>query len=94
MSDGLGYAVRLAGGGDARAVGLDVQAEVLHLVAERAFPPGRPLALDLIVSDETLPLQGKAAGSKRRDDGRYAVKIRLHTLRRDQRARLSTLSWT
>ena len=59
-----------------------------------AFPPGRPLALDLIVSDETLPLQGKAAGSKRRDDGRYDVKIRLHTLRRDQRARLSTLSWT
>ncbi len=88
-----GYAVRLADGGAARAVGLELQAEVLHLVAERAFPPGRPLVFDLVVPDETLALQGKASGSKRREDGRYDVKVKLHTLRRDHRARLAALAW-
>jgi hypothetical protein len=94
VSDESGYAVRLADGGEARAVALELQAEVLHLVTDRAFPPGRPLAFDLVVQDEALALQAKAVGSKRREDGRYDVKVRLHTLRRDQRARLAALSWT
>lgn len=93
MSDDIGYEVRLAGGGEARAVLLEVQAEVLHLVADRAFPPGRPLAFDLIAADQRFALQGKASGSKRRADGRFDVKLKLHTLRRDDRARLAALPW-
>jgi hypothetical protein len=92
MSDGeLGFPVRLEDGTAARAVGL--AGEVLHLVTERAYPPGRPLAFSLQVAEATMALQGKAAGSKLREDGRFDVKVKLHTLRREHRATLTGLTW-
>ena len=93
MNDERGYPARLADGGAARAVGYEVQAEVLHIVAERPFPPGRPLVFTLVLSETKVVLQGKAIGSKRREDGHYEVKIKLHTLLRDHRARLAVLPW-
>ena len=91
MSDSeLGFAVRLADGTAARAVGF--AGEVMHLVAERAYPPGRPLEFALQAAAETtLALQGKAAGSKLREDGRFDLKVKLHTVRREDRTTLASL---
>jgi hypothetical protein len=93
MSDALpelGFAVRLDDGSAARAVALS--GEVLLLHAERPYPPGKPVAFQLLPGEgEALELQGKSAGSKRREDGRFEVRIKLLSLRREQRARLLTL---
>ena len=65
---------------------------LLHVVCERAHPPGEPLSLTLLLPDAAeLGLQGKCAGSKRRDDGAFDVKLRLTSLRREQRAVLERL---
>jgi hypothetical protein len=66
---------------------------VLALICERAHPPGRPLELSLCIEGIELPLtlRGKSAGSKRRDDQRFDVRLRLHSLRREDRAQLEQL---
>jgi hypothetical protein len=65
---------------------------VLHLVCERAHPPGQPLSLTLQLPDAAqLALQGKCAGSKRRESGEFDVTLRLTSLRREQRALLQQL---
>ena len=92
MSEGeIGFPTLLQDGTAARAVGL--AGEVLHLVTERAYPPGRPLSFSLEAKDATISLQGKAAGSKLRADGRFDVKVKLNTVRREARAMLASLTW-
>jgi hypothetical protein len=66
-----------------RAVGY--AAGMLHIVCERAHPPGQPLALTLLAPDGELALMGKSARSKRREDGTFDVQLKLVSLRRDQR---------
>ena len=61
---------------------------VLHLVCDRAYPPGQPLAFTLSLGESQLDLQGKSAGSKRRPDQRFDVRIRLSSLRREARSQL------
>ena len=88
-----GHAFALTSGERGRAVAFDNG--VLHLVGERAHPPGEPLALALdLPAGGQLDLQGKCAGSKRRADGQYDVKLRLTSLRREQRAALEELLGT
>jgi len=62
---------------------------VLGLVCDRAHPPGRPLEIALVLGTNQLALRGKSAGSKRRDDGRFEVRVRLHSLRRSDREQLA-----
>ncbi|MCZ7687520.1 MAG: hypothetical protein M5U28_55795 [Sandaracinaceae bacterium] len=64
---------------------------MLHLVLPRAFAPGAPLALTLELEDGALELTGKTIGSKRREDGRFDVRARLISLRREDRARLEAI---
>lgn len=94
MTDEAGEArgswpVRFADGADGLAVGYD--AGVLHLICDRAHPPGRPLELNLVAKDAKLTLRGKSAGSKRRNDERFDVRLRLHSLRREDREQLEGL---
>jgi hypothetical protein len=85
-----GCALLLASGERGRA--LAYADGVLHMVCERAHPPGQPLSLTLHLPDATqLALQGKCAGSKLRDSGEFDVKLRLTSLRREQRALLEQL---
>jgi hypothetical protein len=63
---------------------------VLALVCDRAHPPGRPLELVLHAGETALTLRGKSAGSKRRDgDGLFDVRLRLHSLRRQEKETLT-----
>jgi hypothetical protein len=61
---------------------------VLKIVCERAHPPGQPLSLALQLPEGELALQGKSAGSKRRDDGGFDLRLKLNSLRREHRAAL------
>ena len=78
--------VKIAGGGEGEA--LAFAGEVLHVVIDRAFAPGAPLAIELAHASGPLSLSGKTIGSKRREDGRFDVRVRLVSLRREDRARL------
>lgn len=82
---GLG-AVRVAEGGQGEAIA--VAGEVMHIVLERAYAPGAPLTLELDHASGTLALRGKTIGSKRREDGRFDVRLRLVSLRREDREKL------
>lgn len=80
------YAAVVRGHGDARAVAY--ADGVLGLICDRAHPPGRPLALVVQLPAGEQPLTGKALGSKQREDGSFDVRLRLSSLRREQRAAL------
>jgi hypothetical protein len=73
---------------EALAVAFDLG--ILHLICDRAHPPGRPLAFIVSLADSNLSLTGKSAGSKRRVDDRFDVRVRLSSLRREQRAKLES----
>ena len=80
------WLVTFSDGARALAVGCD--GELLQLVCDRAHPPGRPLEIPLQLATGVLTVRGKSAGSKRRDDQRFDVRIRLHSLRRSDRDQL------
>ena len=85
-----GLPLVLSDGADGRALGY---AEgVLHVVCARAHPPGQPMSVTLRPpAGAELALSGKSASSKRRDDGDFDVRLRLHSVRREQRAELERL---
>jgi hypothetical protein len=80
------HAVHVSDG--ARGTALSYAGERIELVLDRAYPPGRPLSFSVTLPTGPLPLQGKAQGSKRRDDTRFTVHVKLTSLRREHRATL------
>lgn len=81
--------VEQGGRGEAQSVA----GEVMHLVIDRPYAPGAPIALAVALraaaaDTRELVLRAKTIGSKRRDDGRFDVRVRLVSLRREDRARL------
>ena len=81
----MSLAIELAIGGEGEAHAFD--GEVLHVIVGRAFAPGAPVEL-AVHATPTLMVRGKALGSKRQEDGRFAVRLRLVTLKRDDREQL------
>ena len=75
--------LRLEGGDAGEA--LRVEGEVLAIVSPRAFAPGAPVRMEIDAGDEPVSVEGKTIGSKRRDDGRFDVRLRLINLRRAHR---------
>jgi hypothetical protein len=78
-----GIAFRLADGRDGRA--LRYAQGVLECVCGFALAPGQPFAAACDAGDGVVELRGKAASSKRRDDGSFDVRVRLHSLRKEDR---------
>lgn len=71
----------------AKASAVEWKPDVLSLVCPNAFAPGQPLELKAqTAAGDTIALVGKSGGSKKRADGAFDVKLRLHSLRREQRA--------
>jgi len=68
--------------------------EILELCLPRAFAPGAPVRFDLALPEigEPLALAGRTIGSKRREDGRFHVRVRLTNLRREARLSLEALA--
>lgn len=81
--------LRLSTGEEAELVSLaGVQAAI---VSPRAFAPGAPLSFEVRLEDGPLALEGKSHGSRRRDDGRYDVRLRMVNMRRSERLRLEAM---
>lgn len=77
--------VVLPSGALAKAV--EWKPDVLSLICPNAFAPGQPVELKAqTAGGEPIALIGKSGGSKKRADGAFDVKLRLHSLRREQRA--------
>lgn len=79
----------LADGKQAELVSLE--GELLGLTAPRAFAPGQPVELTARLDTGQLRLAGKTLGSKRREDGRFDVRLRLVNLRKSDRETLQSL---
>jgi hypothetical protein len=84
----LPWPATFSDGAHTEVVAYDSSAQALTLICDRAEPPGRPLELRTRIGDEEIPLHGRSAGSKRREDGKFTVVMRLQSLRREQRALL------
>ena len=82
----MSVAIRV-GGEPGEALSFD-GAESMFLIAPRAYAPGAPVELGVTVGDATFTLRGKARGSKRGEDGRFGVRVRLVSLRREEREAL------
>jgi len=74
----------LAGGHEGRAERFD--GAVLSLVCDLAFAPGQPIVATLRAGDSSLEVRGKTVSSKRRQDGGFDVRVRLHSVRREDRS--------
>lgn len=81
-------ATRFATGEEGEAVGFD--GSVVELVCVGAYAPGQPVELVVLLPDGPLALRGKSRGSRRREDGRFDVRLRPGALRREERERLET----
>lgn len=73
--------------GDGEVVAFE--GEWLSCVLSRAFAPGSPVSLKILLEAGPLAVRGKAARSRRLEDGRFAVKLRGVSLHRGQREALS-----
>jgi hypothetical protein len=71
----------------AKAKAVEWKPDVLSLICANAFAPGQPVELKAAgEGGAVIALIGKSGGSKKREDGAFDVKLRLHSLRREQRA--------
>lgn len=72
----------IVGGGPMEMTSYD-GAEIT-LVATVALAPGKPVRLRVTVGETALELEAKSHGSKRREDGRFEVRLRPVSWRREQ----------
>lgn len=61
---------------------------VVELVSPTSFAPGQPARFEVA----ELALEGRSLGSRKRDDGRFMVRFRLISLRREDRDRLEAIA--
>lgn len=81
----MSVAVHVAGG-DGELVALE--GEVIAAVFPRAFAPGAPVKMEAALGEASHSVEGKTIGSRRRDDGRFDVRLRAINLRRETREAL------
>lgn len=65
--------------------------ETLEVRVTRAFAPGAPVVIEVLAPEGPMRVEGKSRGSKRQADGRFAVRVRTTSLRREVRAALAAL---
>ena len=68
---------------------LEFVGEILTFEAPRAYAPGQPLTFGVDHPEGPIGLSGKTIGSKRIDERRFEVRVRLVSLRRRDRERLA-----
>lgn len=75
--------IRLESGEEAEAQTWD--GSVLTLHGPRAFAPGSPVCFVAKLEHGERTFEGRTLGSKRIEEGRFEVRMRLVNLRRDDR---------
>lgn len=74
-------------GGEGELVALE--GEVITAVFARAFAPGAPVKMEASLGEAAHAVEGKTIGSRRREDGRFDVRLRAINLRRETREALA-----
>lgn len=82
----MSVTVRVAGGAGELVA---LEGEVIAAVFARAFAPGAPVKMEALLGEDSLPVEGKTIGSRRREDGRFDVRLRAINLRRETREALA-----
>lgn len=80
--------------GDLAGDALAFAGEALTLTLTRAFAPGAPIRVRLVIDGADFTVEARAIGSKRRDDGTFEVRVRLVNLSREDRLRLEATNAT
>jgi hypothetical protein len=65
-----------------------VDGNLVTLLSPRAFAPGSPIGFSATFDEGERAFEGRTIASKRLDDQRFEVRMRLVNLRRDDRERL------
>ena len=84
MSDAVGCSVS---GEPAEARAFD--GGTLQALTSTALAPGQRTEVCVVLSDRSVTAAAKSLGSRRRDDGRFEVRLRLLSLRREDRDALA-----
>jgi len=63
----------------------------LEIVSPKPFAPGSPIRLNGSLAGENIAIEGRALGSKRRDDSTFSVRLRFVSLTRRDRELLRGL---
>jgi len=58
---------------------------VLWLRCERAYPPGKPLELEVAIGEAPARVTGRCIGSRMQADSHYEIRMRLTNLTRPVR---------
>jgi hypothetical protein len=74
---------------EGEAVAFDGQ--FLSIVLPKAFAPGQPLTIAFVDAEAPLRIEGRSLGSKRLPEGRFEIRLRLVSPRREHQAILSSL---
>ncbi len=75
--------LRLDSGEDVRGIRFD--GNLLTLQSPRAYAPGAPIRLELLLDEEKRLLEGRTIGSKRVEESVFEVRLRFVNLRRGDR---------
>lgn len=68
-----------------------LEGDQLVLSGEGAYAPGAPLILEVRHAEETRSIEGKSLGSKRGTEGTFHLRVRIHNIRREDRAWLQQI---
>ncbi|RLB47087.1 MAG: hypothetical protein DRJ42_26220 [Deltaproteobacteria bacterium] len=63
--------------------------ERLDFVSPTPFAPGQPIRMSATIGGASFGIEGRSMGSKRRDDGRFDVRLRLMSTSRGRLERLA-----
>jgi len=85
----VGYRVSNRGEGSGAVTALE--GDRLVLVGQGAYAPGAPLTLEVSCGEDIRLIEGKSLGSKRLDDETFHLRVRIHNIRREDRAWLQEI---
>ena len=54
----------------------------LHAIGPVPYAPGTPIRLNVALTEVSIPIEAKCGGSKRREDGRFDLTLRVINMRR------------
>ncbi len=68
---------------------LSLVRDQMQAIGPAPYAPGTPIRLSVGLTEVSIPVEAKCGGSKRRDDGRFDLTLRVINMRRAHRDALT-----